>query len=295
MSRRRQELPDSLELLLDTICNTFGAVIFISMLLAILAEGRSPTSNADVSAIADKMTAEQERTNAAARVHLSQLRRLIDEQADVLDAFSKPDSQRLASEIAAAAEATKTSIEIRNEQLGLLAEQEAETALKRHQIALAEQRRSEIRKQLKNVEDQLATASKTTGRTARTSRVRPAVGSGVSYMLHNGRLFRTATSNGELDSSDCELHKRGTASVIVPRLTGGLQLPANSTAIRGRFSGFEPHQHYIRLFVSQDSFPEFLSVKDVLVELQFEYEVILFEDDAAELFLTSRQIRSFVQ
>ncbi|MFN9041695.1 MAG: hypothetical protein ACK5YO_35735, partial [Planctomyces sp.] len=90
MSRRRQELPDSLELLLDTICNTFGAVIFISMLLAILAEGRSPISNADVSAIADKMTAEQERTNAAARVHLSQLRRLIDEQADVLDTFSKP-------------------------------------------------------------------------------------------------------------------------------------------------------------------------------------------------------------
>jgi hypothetical protein len=81
----------------------------------------------------------------------------------------------------------------------------------------------------------------------------------------------------------------------VPRLTGGLQLPANSAAIRGRFSGFEPRQHYIRLFVSKDSFPEFLSVKDVLVELQLEYEVILFEDDAAELFLTSRQIRSFVQ
>lgn len=295
MSRRRQELPDSLELLLDTICNTFGAVIFISMLLAILAEGKSPTSTSDVSAIADKMTAEQERTNAAARIHLSQLRRLFDEQAELLDAFSRPDSMRLADEIASATEETSTSIETRNEQIRLLAEQEAETTLKRHQIAIAEQKRSETRMQLKKVEDKLAATRKASGRTARTSRVRPAVGSGVSYLLHNGRLFRTAGPDGDLDSMDCELQRRGTASVVVPRLTGGLSLPANSAAIRGRFSGFEPRQHYVRLFVSQDSFDEFLSVKDALVELQFEYEVILFEDQPAELFLTSRQIKSFVQ
>jgi hypothetical protein len=295
MSRRRQELPDSLELLLDTICNTFGAVIFISMLLAVLAEGRSPNSSSDVSAVADRMLAEQERTNTSARAHLSQLRRLLDEQAELLHAFSDPDSQRLAAEIASAAEAQKTAIETRNEQLGLLAEQEAETAVKRHELAVAEQKRNEIRKQLKKVEDQLAAASKSASRTARTSRVRPAVGSGVSYMLHNGRLFRTARPDGDLDAADCELLQRGTVSVLKPRPAGGLPLPADSTAIRSRFSGFEPRQHYVRLFVSQNSFAEFLAVKDALVELQFEYEVILFEDQAAELFMTSKQINSFVQ
>ena len=36
MSRRKLVIPDSLELLLDTICNTFGAVIFISILLSLL-------------------------------------------------------------------------------------------------------------------------------------------------------------------------------------------------------------------------------------------------------------------
>ena len=34
--RASSDTLDSLELLLDTICNTFGAVIFISMLLAVL-------------------------------------------------------------------------------------------------------------------------------------------------------------------------------------------------------------------------------------------------------------------
>lgn len=295
MSRRRQELPDSLELLLDTICNTFGAVIFISMLLAILAEGRSPTSNADVSAVANRMMAEQERTNTSARAHLSNLRRLLDEQAELLAAFSDPNSQQLADEITSAAEAQKTAIESRNEQLRVLAEQEAETAVKRHELAQAEQKRSDLRKQLKKVTDALAAASKSAGRTARTSRVRPAVGSGVSFMLHNRRLFRTATPEGEIDSDDCELLTRGTVNVLVPRPTGGLLIPAATPAIRGRFSGFDPRRHYVRLFVAQDSFAEFLAVKDVLVEMLFEYEVILFEDQAAELFMTSKQIKSFVQ
>lgn len=295
MSRRRQELPDSLELLLDTICNTFGAVIFISMLLAILAEGRSPKSDTDVSDIAERMRAEQERTNAAARVHLSQLRRLLDEQTDLLAAFNNPDSQRLANEIAVATEVRRTSIETRNEQLGLLADQEAEAVHKRHQIAVAEQHLNDTRKQLKKVEDELAAASRATGRTARTSRVRPAVGSGIPYFLHNGRLFRTTRPDGNLDNADCELQKRGSASVVIPRTTGGLPLPAKPAGIRGRFSGFEPRQQFIRLFVSQNSFSEFLSVKDVLVEMQFEYEVILFQDRAAELFMTSQPIKSFVQ
>ncbi len=45
MSRRQMiSSDDSLELLLDTICNTFGAVIFISILASILAQNSAPES-----------------------------------------------------------------------------------------------------------------------------------------------------------------------------------------------------------------------------------------------------------
>ena len=37
MSRRQRRVADSLDLLLDTICNTFGGVLFIAMLVMILA------------------------------------------------------------------------------------------------------------------------------------------------------------------------------------------------------------------------------------------------------------------
>ena len=36
--RRKNKLPDSLELLLDTMCNTFGAIMFIAISLVIISQ-----------------------------------------------------------------------------------------------------------------------------------------------------------------------------------------------------------------------------------------------------------------
>lgn len=47
MSRRRRHQPDSLELLLDTMCNTFGGIIMIALLIALL----SRDSEADAKGI----------------------------------------------------------------------------------------------------------------------------------------------------------------------------------------------------------------------------------------------------
>ena len=35
---RKNKLPDSLELLLDTMCNTFGAIMFIAISLVIISQ-----------------------------------------------------------------------------------------------------------------------------------------------------------------------------------------------------------------------------------------------------------------
>jgi hypothetical protein len=295
MIRRRQELPDSLELLLDTICNTFGAVIFISMLLSILTEGRSPTSSPDAAAAVDQMIAERERSTAAAQLQFRQLERLLEEQRQLLSRFSNSESQRLAEGIASASESRATSMRARDEQLNRLAQQDAESIARRSELDRLEQRRRDVQRQLEKVDEELAVAVQATGRVARTSRVRPAVRRGVTYMLHNGRLFRTTKAEGGFDDNDCQMVKRGKTQVIIPRPGRGLKLPADSSTIESRLSGFTQSRHFVRLFVSRDSFSEFLAVKDVLVDLQFEYEVIVFDDHAAELFLTSEPVKSFVQ
>src|SRR5215218_408098 len=45
MSRRRRHQPDSLELLLDTMCNTFGGIIMIALLIALLSRDTDADAN----------------------------------------------------------------------------------------------------------------------------------------------------------------------------------------------------------------------------------------------------------
>src|SRR5215218_10279424 len=47
MSRRRRHQPDSLELLLDTMCNTFGGIIMIALLIALLSRDASSENATD--------------------------------------------------------------------------------------------------------------------------------------------------------------------------------------------------------------------------------------------------------
>ncbi len=41
MGRRKRETPSSLELFLDTICNTFGGIVFLAILLSIIVQNRT--------------------------------------------------------------------------------------------------------------------------------------------------------------------------------------------------------------------------------------------------------------
>ena len=67
MSRRRRQQLDSLELLLDTMCNTFGGIIMIALLIALL----SRDTDADASAaqlFRKQLEQVQERTSEAERL-----------------------------------------------------------------------------------------------------------------------------------------------------------------------------------------------------------------------------------
>lgn len=70
MSLRRQSQPDSLELLLDTICNTFGGIILIALLVALIA--RDAKVSEDSSRAAKETTEMSQRRLAKANADLEQ-------------------------------------------------------------------------------------------------------------------------------------------------------------------------------------------------------------------------------
>ena len=54
-------------------------------------------------------------------------------------------------------------------------------------------------------------------------------------------------------------------------------------------------EHFVRLFVSRDSFAQFQPLKNMMIRLGYEYEIILFTEDNAELYLSPSPVKSFVQ
>lgn len=296
MSRRRTELPDSLELLLDTICNTFGAVIFISMLLSILAgEKASDTTNHPSDELIDRMVMQRQRDVAEARARHTRVKSQLDQQSGLLEKFGSPESLHMAMEISQASQSQLALLDSKAEQLETLTEQDAEALRKEDVLSKKMREREKLRQQDAALSRELEAATAQFGRKAKISRIRPTKKVGFVFMLHDKKLFRTMTASGEIDAMDCTEQDRAGSHVLVPRPTGGLVLPTQPNRIQDRFAHLDNRRHFVRLFVSPNSFAEFIQIKDALVDMNLEYEVIIFNDNKAELFLTSEPIDSFVQ
>src|SRR5215212_2230753 len=79
MSRRRRHQPDSLELLLDTMCNTFGGIIMIALLIALLS--RDASSDTAITQRAETVRRQIEQTQKQT-IEAEQLRQRLQQSID---------------------------------------------------------------------------------------------------------------------------------------------------------------------------------------------------------------------
>ncbi len=308
MSRRQMiSTDDSLELLLDTICNTFGAVIFISILASILAQNSAPES-----ASPEETTAAIEETYTRQR-ELSELRRRqqtmesqLAQQEELIRRFSNEESVSLAMQIhqdsqsQAKMSAQKTdtadAIEL-TERERLQLERAMQERLK--ELNDAKSRQTEAANNLRDIETDH-------GHTAEVRLVHETTKFGFTFALDNGRLYSVHTSEDQnandmdlmINRDDCEVLEVGGVTTIRPLKTAGLPIRGiesvqndvkSKLAVVGK-------QFVVRLFVAKDSFAEFLPVKEAMIELGLEYALEIMPGDDVELVLSDNvQERTFVQ
>lgn len=303
MSRRQNKnTADSMELLLDTVCNTFGAVIFISMLVAMLVSRSSPAKpspRASVDPALDtvKIQLEIETARDRVRVLAEQLR----QQKNLRERLATDKSLALSQAIQ---QLTEDSVRLMQQKSSAVAEITAtngDRATLQHQLQQdqADLQSSEAENQA--LRQELDRTVQTVSRTARIPHVRRTSKNSVVYALDDGRLFRITTSDQSIDDSDCERNQEQGVEVLRPKPGGGIAVPAATgsatatAAMTHRFEGLSASRHFVQVFVSRDSFVAFLPVKDVLVRLGLEYEVLITHDDSVELFLGQKTRDSFVQ
>jgi len=288
--RRRSTTADSLELLLDTICNTFGGVLFIAILVVILLRMTGESKDeTPVSTVAPEQFQQQQNRLASVTAELSLLRE------------ARLGQQRLAEQFAE--ESVREQIVIRNElqqsfdKLQLTYSQQLiANAEESHKIAEARlvnvrtQENLELAEKKKDhLEHQL-----TEERDSRIKEMRmPVVRSSgfrqeIALVLRYGRMYvwhryaRDGTRLGLNTDEFVVVSEEGSALVTRPKPTAGVPLGDTSLSrekIRERLRQFSPRNCVMAIIVRPDSYGSFNALRDVLLDEGFEYRLMPMDEE----------------
>lgn len=286
MSRQKSQT-DSLDLLLDTICNTFGGVLFIAILVVILLQlsGESPTSDVQ-QAVSPDVFVRLQSQHASVMSKLAQLREAAASRDAVVSEFTSEQLRQLIH--------TQQDITDERDQLQeTLNELMAENIVAAEEVARARASNAQLLKSLIEARDRRKTLERelTDLRESRVQQLalpiaKEAFGKGeVSVIVRYGRLYiwhrydhlglRRGLNTDEFVVIG-EDEESG-ALITQPKPTAGIPLDDSEMtrqAIRARLAPFSPSREYITVVVRSDSFGQFQHLRDMLIELGFEYRLM---------------------
>jgi len=270
MSRKKSGNFDSLDLLLDTICNLFGGVLFIAMLVIILLNmtGQQAAVQAPDAAAMEKLSSAQVEL-ADSQAELESLRRAAREQEELAKKFADPRVRDLVTQ-STQKHSSLASVTATHETNLLEAGKKQDdvnriaTAMQAMEAAL-----DKIKKQLTAVDQQLKQEQQLRTRTVKLPRQKKTSKEQIAYLLKGGRLFayvrKDAAGGVVRETTDTQKVSSGGITYLEPVPGGGLPVnPAGDT------SGS---------CVWPDSFEHFPIVRQILVEAGFEYQLQPFAAD----------------
>jgi len=287
MKRSANSLGDSLDLLLDTICNTFGGVIFISLLVVILLNMTSETASVTPPTEKSHSTlVEQEERHREQRARLETLTKAVEQQQESIGKFVEPGTEELVREQQRLAAAHASLAEEQSERTLQISQAQIEVNETARRMQTVSESVAAANRELNAVKEELGQEVAVRSRAAKLPKQRRTTKTPVPFLLKEGHLcaYVQVATGGQLtvNSHEAEVRTDAEGDYVVPRVANGLKITANRSnteAIRSKFSGFNKQQHFITIVVWADSFKEFTAVKDVIVAEGFEYRLVPFSNN----------------
>ncbi len=272
MARRTTIWPTSLELVLDTVCNTFGCIVLLALLVTLLA--RQSGSELVQSTEILKLQTEWERQREENRA-LSEAVTALENQIALLPSAATGlarQEQALRQECRSLAE--------RIGELGRQRETNRQTAEQiRRQLADAKVRLERTKQQLGEHRSKLADGSEEiTLSRERENRRKAEIGIvvrfGRMYIWH--RYDEHGIRLGLNTDEFLVTGKEHSALVTEPKPYAGILLDAPDAPARiaQRLAQFDPQRHVLTIAVWDDSFAQFAVLRCQAVRLGFEYRLI---------------------
>lgn len=291
MGRRRAVRQDSLELLLDTICNTFGGVLFIAIMVVMLLQqtGGTPEIEA-VPPPPEEILADATKLKSLSR-ELTRLQEIQTSQTAVVGSLVP--------------ETVRTLLERRKQLLTEQTSSQEAVDLQRSEnatlVASVEQTYAKNRQLLKDlnvaIKERLELESQLeTERQARTQEVRlPVLRSKagkreVAVIVRYGRvyLWHEYDQNENrvgLNTRDFVVIDDSADKIVArPNPLRGIRLDNSEgagAAIRRMLSRFDPQRFYVGVIVRPDSYGVFQHFRNQLLTSHFEYRLVPVDADTS--------------
>ncbi len=287
MSRRAASSGDSLDLLLDTICNTFGGILFIAMLVVILTNQMSRESSpaeptAENSRALRKMRGELSDSDAK----LTKLRQAVRQKEDLERQFADPESRELLTTLHELDDDTTSLITDRNEKLQNVAESQADLIDSARELERLTQMLAEAQLRLEQEKQLLQNETALRSRTSQTPKQRATQKTPAAFFLKAGRLCAVAKrdENGNPVPNSDEIRivdDPPNGKFVEPIENAGLLVAAdgsNAEAIAEKLTAFDKNQNYLSVLVFKDSFASFEALKNEMIRAGFDYQLVPFPD-----------------
>lgn len=297
---RRDTKSESLELLLDTICNTFGGIVLIALLVCIMLQTSSKSKSEDQS-VPKEVTAELVKEEIEREELTRELNKLVEATKQIKKRFGELKDksvfelsellQKLKEGIARSL-VEKSDIEgkINSNQQAINSEIEKTTSIT-EEVEITKRKKKELDQKVAKLFQKKASEIS-------IPKVQETSKRFVAFSLRHGKLYGpSVTPSGKQNTGEYRFVKEGSKTFVIEREESGFTIPdegGDFSEVAALFSKYKSRNDGIRIWVWQNSFGRYGVLEKVLGELKYVRSIKLVEDDV-NLFLSSEAIVDYGQ
>jgi hypothetical protein len=283
MSRRKRVSESSLELLLDTICNTFGGVLFVAILIVVMLRMTSKAQvESNTAQVSEVEQLELERQQADLHAILDTLRRATAD-LDQSPATADPVTADAFDELKSKQKSRHDLLQRRLETLGSIAERQTRINRTAGELALLDSKEREAGQKREAAEATLKAEVTSRSQQVEYSRIHWSGKGEIQTDLRYGRfriwhLYGPSGNRLGLNTEEYVVLKETATEIRTTQIPQSGTLVADTTEatreLTTRLSRFKTGRDYIEVTVWPDSYEYFHILKKVLVQSGFEYRLI---------------------
>lgn len=283
MSLRHKRLSDSLDMLLDTMCNTFGGIILLAVMVTLLArrERQEGTANNTESAKVQRHQLSIAKDSLSRSIQLrDQLKQKALSGDWKIQVALLRSRQEIQSEIQRMGDQNQKSLHVLENAAALtptdrlktleeaIVTAELQTLEAKNRLAAAQTNRAHIGTRISEITQSQALLVKDSERKLRLPMERDSKQSAIYVIAKYGRIFPCRNYDLSLNEEDIVWDKNSKRNVATPRRDRGFTDP---NKLHDYFQRIPSRNFYVAFLVYEDSFSIFNKAKDLAVRAGVTY------------------------